>query len=458
MKFVNNLLYIHAFSLALIIGIFFFVFYKKRKKELFLHMTELWFSLAVSIAATFYFRYSETLWSFVGLFLWIWPVKNISRLIHDFVRTRIPYQFNTMALSVGMFLSVCLMFYDIPLQYCIMPFFVSLLGVVSSLLYTAFRKFKKNPQSTLVNFTLVGLGLTIFMFPALIFIKGEEATTYLISLEVLALVMVSMSTFSLSLLSTDVQDQRTLSKTLNVRNHQILALSELNDQSALCAGLTHELSGPLTVLQAKLTLAMRKKNEMVEASGVKGMLFQVQRMIRAIENVRELMNREDKDKEEKLDIQDIVKNVLGLVAQRYSNHGIQLRVYGNVNGSIFGNKVQLEQALLHVLHNSFEAVEYLGDKWIEISMLAKEDYYQIFIKDSGLGIPEEIRAEMMKPLFTTKLSKSLGMGLNTTYRIVQNHGGEFYYLDQKNTTFVMELPRAKTKPMNSHFRESTGFA
>ena len=47
---------------------------------------------------------------------------------------------------------------------------------------------------------------------------------------------------------------------------------------------------------------------------------------------------------------------------------------------------------------------------------------EITIKDSGVGIPEQYRAKIFDPYFTTK-EKGSGLGLATSYSIIKNHNG-----------------------------------
>ena len=73
-------------------------------------------------------------------------------------------------------------------------------------------------------------------------------------------------------------------------------------------------------------------------------------------------------------------------------------------------------------------------------------YIRIAIQDSGSGIPEEIRARIFDPYFTTK-KKGSGLGLATSYSIIKNHGGSIDVVSAvgKGTTFIITLPAGKAK-------------
>jgi CheY-like chemotaxis protein len=105
--------------------------------------------------------------------------------------------------------------------------------------------------------------------------------------------------------------------------------------------------------------------------------------------------------------------------------------------NIKGDPSQLEQVLLNLALNARDAMP-LGGK-LEISTRTeKRDgrkhtlagampagaYVVLSVKDSGIGMTEEVKARVFEPFFTTKgLGKGTGMGLSTVLGIVQQSGG-----------------------------------
>ena len=67
----------------------------------------------------------------------------------------------------------------------------------------------------------------------------------------------------------------------------------------------------------------------------------------------------------------------------------------------------------------------------------------IQIKDTGVGIPEEIRDKIFDAFFTTKQKvKGVGLGLSVCYGIIKDHGGEIKVEGEegKGTTLTIILP------------------
>ena len=66
---------------------------------------------------------------------------------------------------------------------------------------------------------------------------------------------------------------------------------------------------------------------------------------------------------------------------------------------------------------------------------------EIFIQDTGKGIPEDMQARIFEPFFSTK-EEGIGLGLPIAQRIVEEHGGEIRLESHpgKGTTFFLTLP------------------
>ena len=68
---------------------------------------------------------------------------------------------------------------------------------------------------------------------------------------------------------------------------------------------------------------------------------------------------------------------------------------------------------------------------------------RLTIEDSGCGMTDEVKGRIFDPFFTTKeVGKGTGLGLATSYGIVEDHGGKISVKSQagEGTTFTIELP------------------
>jgi C4-dicarboxylate-specific signal transduction histidine kinase len=221
---------------------------------------------------------------------------------------------------------------------------------------------------------------------------------------------------------------------------------KLSELGTLSAGITHEISSPLTVIQGRLTKLMRtdfsalKKEDLHR--GLEQIFKQTERISTIIQSVRQYIYRDEKSVEDAISLKEIIDNVLVFYGQRLKVHDIELRIHDIDNIYVSGHKGQYEQAILNLISNSFDAIDNQAEKWIELSATKTDNGVQILFKDSGHGIPEEIRTKMLDPFYSTKKDKGTGLGLTLVKEIAERHGGDFKYIDSPNTTFLLELPKA----------------
>lgn len=90
---------------------------------------------------------------------------------------------------------------------------------------------------------------------------------------------------------------------------------------------------------------------------------------------------------------------------------------------------QLDQVILNLLVNARDAMiekKSTEQKQINLSLNTSDDNkYVIFtMKDTGVGIPEDIKNQIFEPFFTTKRDIGTGLGLATVFGIVTQNKGE----------------------------------
>ena len=115
---------------------------------------------------------------------------------------------------------------------------------------------------------------------------------------------------------------------------------------------------------------------------------------------------------------------------------------------------QIEQVLLNLYVNAWQAMPNGGELYIEISVVVLDDNYckpfevkpgryaKVSVTDTGIGMNEDTRRRIFDPFFTTKeKSRGTGMGLAAAYGIIKNHGGIITVSNNRNhgTTFDIYL-------------------
>lgn len=231
------------------------------------------------------------------------------------------------------------------------------------------------------------------------------------------------------------------------RAPDLLGKGKFSELGLMCAGIAHEISNPLTIVMGNAQLILRnyKKPEKEKeiTKRIHQINYQSERIQKIITGLRHYIYRDDEIMEDYIQLSELMDSVLLFCGQRFKNHGIELRLNNLETSFIKGQRGQIEQAVLTLLNNSFDAIDHLKEKWIEISAVTVQTTVCIHFKDSGNGIPEKIKNHMMEPFFTTKETKGTGLGLPLVKSIAEKHGGDLTYDEkEEHTTFILELPRS----------------
>lgn len=234
----------------------------------------------------------------------------------------------------------------------------------------------------------------------------------------------------------------------SLRTAQMAAIGEL------AAGVAHEVNNPITgiINFAQLLLDDSEKNSL-QAELLDRIVNEGERIALIIKNLLSFA-RESENNNEPVDIVQVIKDSLSLVAHQLKKDGIKVKTeFSSKSCQIEGNFTQLQQVILNLLSNARFALNdrypnSSPDKKIEICCypFIKEEgqtVTQISIKDSGTGIPQGILKRLFDPFFTTKPSgKGTGLGLSISYGIIQNHSGiiKVDSIMHQYTKMIIEFP------------------
>ncbi|MBW1743101.1 MAG: PAS domain-containing protein [Deltaproteobacteria bacterium] len=219
---------------------------------------------------------------------------------------------------------------------------------------------------------------------------------------------------------------------------------KLSSVGKLAAGVAHEINNPLTAVLTNSMLLLEDLNE--DDPMYEDLKVISDETLRCREIVRGLLEfaRQEAPAKVEMDLNKIVSSVVGLVRKQFSFKNITIEaILANELPLIRLDKDQFQQVIVNILMNSMESIERDGEIQLETSYDEKARQILLRIKDTGRGIPEDIKRKLFDPFFTTK-DTGTGLGLSISHGIIQRHGGHISFESQaeKGTTFTIELPVA----------------
>ncbi|MEK2690494.1 PAS domain-containing sensor histidine kinase [Bdellovibrio sp. GT3] len=238
-------------------------------------------------------------------------------------------------------------------------------------------------------------------------------------------------------------------KKIEESNAKMVATAKMAALGEMSGGIAHEINNPLTVIQARsFQLQQMVENGSLDPEKIKQAAESISKtadkIARIIKSLRSFSREGDKDPFELVSVKSLIDETLEFCRTRFYNHEVELKV-GNIDEDfeIECRLIQIEQVLLNLLNNSFDAAQASEKKWICVEAAEHFDFIDIKIIDSGPRIPDDVAEKIMQPFFTTKeIGKGTGLGLSISTGIIKAHKGDLF-LDRtaEHTTFVMRLPR-----------------
>ena len=218
--------------------------------------------------------------------------------------------------------------------------------------------------------------------------------------------------------------------------------------TAMARELAHQLGTPISSLQGWVEVLGLDPGERPDrmprgeiANAIGEDLVRLERVSRRFE----LIGRDPELR--RVSLRDVVAELRAYMEVRLPRLGPGVALHVDVPDDlpdVKGHAVLLTWALENVVKNALDAMAGTGGA-ITISARASEGRWVLLrIRDTGPGVPFEIRDRLFDPGVTTK-SGGWGVGLTLTRRIVEGvHSGRVEFLERgdRGVTFQARLPRA----------------
>ncbi len=228
-------------------------------------------------------------------------------------------------------------------------------------------------------------------------------------------------------------------------------LSRLEAMNAMAATLAHELNQPLTAASNYLHGSRRRLKKGGEAAlegvreGLEAAGQQVHLAADILRRVREMVANQPRTIAS-VGLARVVEDALALVSIAGGAARPEVRTSFAADArSVRADRIQLQQVLINLLGNAYEATKGRDDAEIVIGSRREGDYVAVTVADNGTGFSRPA-AERFSPFATTRAS-GLGLGLSISRTIIESHGGRIWTEDRDGggavVGFTLPAPRAR---------------
>ena len=242
-----------------------------------------------------------------------------------------------------------------------------------------------------------------------------------------------------------IETIRDITERLEIRN-KIVELEKAQIIGKMAEGFAHHMGTPLASMLLRVQMLKDDVPNVPECRGMDEKLDSIERQIlygqKVIQRLLKFVGRPGNEKS-----QEKISNLLGesieMMKPILKKKGIVLETDINENLAIFADTNLINLVFSDTMMNAVDAMPDGGSLSVITSIDTQEQTAEVKIKDSGVGISEEIIPFVFEPFFTTKpAGKGTGLGLSVAKRIVDDHGGNINIMSKEGsgTTVTISLP------------------
>jgi PAS domain S-box-containing protein len=227
-------------------------------------------------------------------------------------------------------------------------------------------------------------------------------------------------------------------------NTQLQVSERLAALGRITAGVAHEVKNPLNSMRLwleNLKESLPDETDNNAKQAVQVLDKEIDRLDAVVKRFLDF-TRPMEVRLEATQLADILRDVVEVAQPQLRKAKVEVAQLLPIDvPEVYVDRALLKQALLNLVLNALDAMPNGGKLHVVLSR--RGEMAEISVGDTGKGIPVENRQKIFQLFFTTRPGGS-GIGLASTFRIVQLHNGSIDFTSEvgRGTTFRIELPLA----------------
>jgi signal transduction histidine kinase len=219
---------------------------------------------------------------------------------------------------------------------------------------------------------------------------------------------------------------------------QVAESQRLATLGRVVAGVAHEIRNPIAAMRLKAENAIAAGHDIPRKDqALRTIIDQIGRLEGLLRNLLSSIQRAKPISNPVGDVNAFLNGRVDLFREQAAVHGLTAKVEGGTIDAVF-DSARIGQAIDNLVLNAIQNTPPGG--CITVGAERSADRLVLSVADTGLGVPQEVRAQLFEPFVTTR-PDGTGLGLAVVREIAEAHGGTARVVHRTDgTTFIIELP------------------
>ncbi|HEY5724656.1 MAG TPA: ATP-binding protein, partial [Methylomirabilota bacterium] len=235
---------------------------------------------------------------------------------------------------------------------------------------------------------------------------------------------------------------------LSAAQDQLIRTEKLRALGEMASGVAHDFNNVLAAIVGRAQLLLKEVRdskhrrwlEVIERSGLDG--------AQTVRRLQEFTRIRRDQPVVPVSLNQVVEETLESTESRWREEPRSRGVVVEVRTALApdlppvgGDPAELREALINLILNALDAMPEGGT--LTLTTAAAGERVELFVEDTGTGMPEHIRQRVFDPFFTPTGPRGTGLGLSMTYGILSRHGAQISVESEegRGTRFRLSFPR-----------------
>ncbi len=215
----------------------------------------------------------------------------------------------------------------------------------------------------------------------------------------------------------------------------------------IATSIAHEVNQPLAAIMTNSQTCLRwlagTKPDLGQVrETLEDIVHDANRASQVIARIKRLVTKTPP--ETPLDLNEVIQEAVALVRHDMLTHSVSIRLdLSSALPSVLGDRIQVQQVLLNLIVNGFDAMSEVEDHARELFIRTSRGKKEVMVvvRDTGAGLDAGKLDQIFAPFETTK-PHGMGMGLTISRSIIEAHGGRLWAMpnDDRGATFTFTIP------------------